>query len=544
MELTYFLITISLYIIGEVLYLIYRLFRKNKNLEFIHENFGFVNDNDLSKDDLAFIRLQAKHKPFKVDDITWNDLQLNEIFQKMNSCQSRCGDVMLYRYLRNPLTNLKELQKRQAMQDYFISHPEQRKAIQSSLFDIGRCSATLDFSKLRFGKTQYYTSIALSIALFASIIISIFNPFFFANVFILGIANAILANRIAKMLEEDFEQVQFAIRITTGIQAVTKHAKHDLDDWVDIQECNQAMKGKNPKLFDLFHSPDGFLLLILSQLFLCESICYFRFVSQSVKHPEALQNAHDILGEIDATIAISSYRCAQPITCTPVFNEKRAINAIGMIHPLLKKPVANDLSLDQCLLVSGSNASGKSTFLKMVAINALFAQTFHFAFATSYESTFFKIMTSMSLRDSISNEDSYFMSEIKAIKRILDRSNDKIPTLCVIDEILRGTNTNERIAASGEILSSLTQKNAICLSATHDIELTMILKNHFMNVHFNEQLLDGQMHFDYLLKTGPSDTRNAIQLLSLLGYGDDLVERADRRLQYFEKTQRWNKEVI
>lgn len=544
MELTYFLITISLYIIGEVLYLIYRLFRKNKNLAFIHDNFGFVNNNDLSKDDLAFIKLQAKRKTSKIDDITWNDLQLDELYQKVNSCQSRCGDVILYQQLRNPLTNQADLDKRQAMQDYFIAHPEQRKAIQSSLFDLGRCSATLDFSQLRFGKTQYYTSIALSIALFGSIISCLFNPMFIGNVFILGIANAILANRIAKMLEEDFNQVQFAIRITTGIQAVSKHAKHDLDEWLKIQECNQAMKGKNPKLFDLFHAPDGLLLLILSQLFLCESISYFRFVSQSVKHPEALQDAHDILGEIDATIAVSSYRSAQPVTCVPTFNETRAIKATGMIHPLLKTPVANDLSLDKCLLVSGSNASGKSTFLKMVALNALFAQTFNFAFASSYEATFFRIMTSMSLRDSISNEDSYFMSEIKAIKRILDRSNKKIPTLCVIDEILRGTNTNERIAASSEILYSLTQKNALCLSATHDIELTMILQNQFTNVHFNEQLIDGQMVFDYLLKAGPSDTRNAIQLLSLLGYGHDLVERADRRLEHFEKTQRWNKEAV
>lgn len=94
----------------------------------------------------------------------------------------------------------------------------------------------------------------------------------------------------------------------------------------------------------------------------------------------------------------------------------------------------------------------------------------------------------MSLRDNLTNNESYYIVEIKSIKRILDSINDEIPTLCFVDEVLRGTNTIERIAASSHILKSLTDKNALCFAATHDIELTNILENIYSNYHLRKML--------------------------------------------------------
>ena len=139
------------------------------------------------------------------------------------------------------------------------------------------------------------------------------------------------------------------------------------------------------------------------------------------------------------------------------------------------------------ILVTGSNASGKSTFLKNIAINAILAQTIGTCVCSSYRAPFFRVLTSMALRDDLSEGDSYFIVEIKSMKRILDESQKNVPMLCIIDEVLRGTNTIERIAASSRILGSLVKEYVLAFAATHDIELTYILEGVYTNYHFEEE---------------------------------------------------------
>ena len=177
----------------------------------------------------------------------------------------------------------------------------------------------------------------------------------------------------------------------------------------------------------------------------------------------------------------------------------------------------------------------------MIAINTIFAQSFGFALAASYRACIFQIYTSMSLRDSLETNDSYFVAEIKSIKRILDHIHDEIPILCMIDEILRGTNTGERIAAASEVLMALSRSQALCLAATHDLELTRILSNHYQNRHFTESLQDDQMQFDYHIHEGASHSRNALALLTRLDFDRNVVKQAEEQLQYYETNGVWKK---
>ena len=122
---------------------------------------------------------------------------------------------------------------------------------------------------------------------------------------------------------------------------------------------------------------------------------------------------------------------------------------------LITKPVKNSIQARKGVLLTGSNASGKSTFLKMVAVQAILAQTVYTCLAKEYEADTFVIASSMSLRDNLESGESYYIVEIKSIKRILDlTSQETYPVLCFVDEVLRGTNTVERIAASSRILQS------------------------------------------------------------------------------------------
>lgn len=132
------------------------------------------------------------------------------------------------------------------------------------------------------------------------------------------------------------------------------------------------------------------------------------------------------------------------------------------------------------------------------------------------------------------------MVEIKAMKRIVEQSRQKdIPILCFIDEVLRGTNTVERIAASTEILRFLDEQGVICIAATHDIELTYLLEKWYENYHFTEQV-DGQdITFSYELLKGRADSRNAIKLLQVMGYDREIVDHAEAMARHFLKTGQW-----
>ena len=212
-------------------------------------------------------------------------------------------------------------------------------------------------------------------------------------------------------------------------------------------------------------------------------------------------------------------------------------------HPLLSHPVKNTIRADRGVLLTGSNASGKSTFLKMVAVNAVLAQTIHTCTAESYHAPIFRIFSSMALRDSIENGESYYIVEIRSLKRILDVAEErKSPVLCFVDEVLRGTNTVERIAAATQILIHLAESGALGFAATHDIEMTELLKEQYDNYHFEEVIKDGDIMFPYQLLPGKASTRNAIRLLQMMGYNEEIIKKASRQAEHFLETGKWTTE--
>ena len=203
--------------------------------------------------------------------------------------------------------------------------------------------------------------------------------------------------------------------------------------------------------------------------------------------------------------------------------------------------MANSISVSGGVLITGSNASGKSTFLKNVAINAIFAQTIYTCTAQSYRANMMKVLTSMALRDNLQGGESYYIVEIKSLKRILEESRKKEPMLCIVDEVLRGTNTIERIAASSRILRFLDCPWVISFAATHDIELSYILEGIYENYHFEEKILENDVVFDYLLRGGRATSRNAIALLEMIGYDREIVEEARNAAAVFEKSGVWER---
>ncbi|ANU19360.1 hypothetical protein BBI15_03625 [Planococcus plakortidis] len=190
-------------------------------------------------------------------------------------------------------------------------------------------------------------------------------------------------------------------------------------------------------------------------------------------------------------------------------------------------------------MITGSNASGKSTYIKAVAINAILAQTIHTVLAKTWTMKPSYIVTSMAIQDNVLDGDSYFIAEIKSLKRIIQLSKEKKPLISFVDEILKGTNTIERISASAAIMEWLSANKGMNIIASHDIELTEIAEGVYTNYHFRESIKDGEVLFDYKIHEGPSVTRNAIKLLEILDYPESVTNQANQLAQHFTDIREW-----
>ena len=325
------------------------------------------------------------------------------------------------------------------------------------------------------------------------------------------------------------------------INVLDNNLKNIAEDLEKVKKIKKKSISKNPNsvLSDLNFFSEYANMITLSEL-----ITYEKVKETIIKNKEYLKSIYEYVGGVDALISISSFRTSLDYYSKPQFlastkKEDNIINFEELYHPLINNPVSNSLDINKGVLITGSNASGKSTFIKSVAINQILCQSIYTSCSKKYEGTFFNIYTSMALKDDVLNEESYYMVEIKSLKRIIDKCNENMPCLCFVDEILRGTNTVERIASSSEVLSHLNKSNAICIAATHDIELTYLLEKEYDNYHFEEEITDDDIVFDYKLNKGRAKSRNAIKLLSLIGYEQNIVEKAHEKAENFVKSGKW-----
>ncbi|WP_199880686.1 MutS-related protein [Bacillus massiliglaciei] len=181
------------------------------------------------------------------------------------------------------------------------------------------------------------------------------------------------------------------------------------------------------------------------------------------------------------------------------------------------------------ILLTGSNASGKSTFIKTIALNVILSQALNTSTSTKIILTRGLVYSSMAMSDDIEKGQCYFLSEISALKRIFEIRNDSPDTFMYLffDEIFKGTNTIERIAAAESVLTDLHHKRETrIMAATHDLELTDSLSPHYENHHFREQIIQDEIIFDYLIKAGPSKTKNAIELLRIMNFPEQVYKEA------------------
>jgi MutS domain V len=234
----------------------------------------------------------------------------------------------------------------------------------------------------------------------------------------------------------------------------------------------------------------------------------------------------DTVGELEALAALGGYAYEHPADVFPEFVETApCFEAQGLAHPLLPRDraVANDLRLGsdlQLIMVSGPNMAGKSTFLRGIGVNAVLAQCGAPVRAASLKLSPLQVTASICVLDSLEGGISRFYAEIRRLKQIMDLTNGAVPVLFLLDELLSGTNSHDRLIGTRSFVTKLVERGAVGLVSTHDLALTAIPQEigaRATNGHFKDHIKDGQLFFDYKLYPGIVQTSNALVLMRSIG---------------------------
>lgn len=522
----------------------------------LYTDYGILPQREYKPEQFANIsHYYEKHKgSFTIDDITWNDLNMDEVFRKLNYTFSAAGEEYLYYTLRTPLFDKKTLEKREEIIHYFRTHADDRAGCQFLFAKLGRTGKFSIYDYLDYldelGERKNFRHYAALAAALASITVMVLNLpvglLVLAGVFIYNILSYFKIKNEIDPYIVSFSYIFRLIGMTDKLyRKIIPVLREEFECLKKASESlNSFKKGSYILMSSQRMSGSGNPLEIFMDyfcmIFHLDLIKFNNMLSEVRKHIHDIDKMLTIAGEIETMIAIGAFREGNGDFCIPEFTDEKIIRGKNVYHPLIKEPVKNHIFTEKSVLITGSNASGKSTFLKTIAVNNILAQTIHTCMAESYLTGMFRICSSMTLRDDIQGGDSYYMVEIKALKRIMDElKKDGRPVLCFVDEVLRGTNTVERIAASAQILKSLSDGNCLCFAATHDIELTHILQKDYKNYHFEENIEDNDIFFSYKIMDGRAATRNAIKLLGIMGYDEKIVEKAENMAAEFMIKGSW-----
>ena len=528
--------------------------RREKNRSRMKFYYGRWRDVYYSDEVLSIIKEYTQSKECLIDEITWNDLNMDDVFQKINHTWSFAGEDYLYYLMHVPVNSKKDWKDQEELIRYYQEHERERIELQMLFAKIGKYHSASIYSYIcrsiemntHTPLVHYLCPIALAIAIGSLF----FNPAEGVGFLILVvITNIGLYFSKRRAIENSMQALQYFLNLQKVAGDILKK-KLVVNEYYRemLQKDYTSVKkylGWTTMLKPADWGNQSLEEIILDYFRLVthlDNILFYRCMRRLKQNMNAVENLITTMGFLESIIAIGSLRKALPYYCVPEFSEGRQLEIQDAYHPLIEEPIANSICAEKGILITGSNASGKSTFLKTVAINAIMAQGLHTCAANIYRGPWCHIFSSMALRDNIYQGESYFIAEIKALKRILEAKDENLPVLCFVDEVLRGTNTVERIAASTQVLREFQRRNILCFAATHDIELTFLLENEFENYHFQEQIQDGEVLFDYRLYKGRSNSRNAIRLLELLGYETDIVEGANEMVARFLQNGKWSLE--
>lgn len=484
-----------------------------------------------------------------ISDRTYEDLDLEDVFKLIDRTASKVGQQYLYNLLRTIPLNDNRSERLEHLINVFKENPDLKKDVLheiSNLNDDNSYYIASLFLEKYIPKPKWFPIIQIlsGISICSVALLFIFPQLFIFLIFLLpvnfgfhywnknnlyrygnSIPKLLILNQIAKKILKYEDLDKSDGDLNTSIKVLDS-----LGFFMSVFKFEAKLQTEIGQLVELIFE-------IIKALFLIEPILLFKTLHVLDSKRDYIQEVFDFVGEIDAAISISFLRESLPYYCIPTFKaDKKQLNVKESYHPLIYNAVPNDIALNEkSALLTGSNMSGKTTFIRTIGINAILAQTIHTCFAREFVLSKVKVHSAIRISDDLLSEKSYYFEEVLAIKNLLTESISGSENLFLLDELFKGTNTIERIAAGKAILSYLTQENNTVLVSTHDPELAEFLHETYSLYHFTEVIQDNDILFDYKIKPGKLTTTNAIRILELNDYPQEVIDEAIRLSRQIKK---------
>src|ERR1700739_3581277 len=350
--------------------------------------------------------------------------------------------------------------------------------------------------------------------------------------------NMAWAHRLHSRWDESAEAIEDATHDLDVLGGVLKLIDHGKFSAAKLQKIQARLKHEEFLPSDAIRKLDrivGYLesrrnpaMRLLDVLLFWSAQCVFLAEGWQQEFGPYIRVWLDAVGEFEALSALAGYAFEHHGDVLPQFVEKGPLfEAEGMTHPLLpgKKAVRNGVKLGgglQLIVLSGPNMAGKSTFIRSVGVNAVLAQCGAPVRARALRMSPLAVAASICVLDSLSGGTSRFYAEIRRLKITEDLSAGPVPVLFLMDELLSGTNSHDRLGGTKLIVHSLIDRGVIGIVSTHDLALAEIpatMDGHAVNCHFEDRLEDEKLIFDYKLKSGVVKTSNALELMRSIGLG-------------------------
>ena len=530
-------------IIFQIKYACSRLsFNRNKETnQRLKASFGKMKDDSF---DFYYIERYFRNKDHSevhqvLSDKTCIDLDLDDLFMVLDRTHSKVGQQYLYNTLRSIQVNEKQTSLDEEVITELSKNSELRISLQKTLEKLKHKDAyyiTTLFQEAHINPPKWFFIIKLlSFTSIISLILAFFNPIFF--IVLLGVfcVNFVLHYWNKNNLVQYVSSIPQLLKLNhvashLFVNPLLKKINPDLPKSIKlIDEVKNRMSffQLEAKLQGEFGILIWLIFEVLKTLFLLEPLLLFGVLRRLNTKRDEIETVFKFVGHVDMLISTASLRNGLDTYCLPKITNSNQIVVKDISHPLIYNCTTNSINItEKSILLTGSNMSGKTSFIRAIGLNIITGLTLNTCFATSMTFPVLKIFSAIRISDDLMNDKSYYFEEVLSIKEMLKESVKGTKNLFILDEIFKGTNTVERISAGKAILSALTKNNNKVLVSTHDIELTDMLSDAYELYHFSETVINKNVGFDYKLKAGKLRNRNAIRILEINDYPEDVVKEA------------------
>lgn len=462
----------------------------------------------------------------------------HSLFHRLNRTATYVGSRRLAHFLSNRLTNEEIINQQEAIQEVsnklewrqevlaLAMTGEDNESIYNTLMDWTRTESKPHSSLMKI--ISYLFPILTLVALIAYVWIGgdlprlSFAFLFLINLGILGqhfrqIKDEVLGESQINKSIQKYSRLMYKLESQSFTSSKLKQLQQRLLSGSETASDHIANLSRLFQQMDSVHNPMGAIIFNGMSLYHVHTLR--KLQDWKHNHASKIEEWLEVIGELEAINSLSNFAYNNPDYNYPKLNTNEQITFSDLGHPMLPDDIriCNNVEfVDQkFIILTGSNMSGKSTFLRSLGINMVLASAGAPICATNANIHPLDIYVSMRLSDSLTDNESYFFAEVKRLKEVMDAADSKL-TFILLDEILRGTNSDDKRQGTVEVIKKLISKNVIGAIATHDLKVcdtTQDYPTQLINKNFEVEIQDGELVFDYKLRNGVCKNKSATYIM-------------------------------